>query len=648
MGFTHLPGSMYLDVIAIAVVLANAFFVGSIALAKLTRLGESDSKALDLAGWLFVATTFGLGLIAWITLPLGLILPYDTLLYRSGHAAVFIAGAFWWHRSDRARLIRLLERPSWRDVLPLEKVLWVVIGLTGLYATFLSLHSVAGWDAQTLHLKAVLLWEETHSYVAQITGFDGLPHTVGDEQTQSGRLLFLHVALLGNISASAAFNFILILLGCGGIYSLGAHWFSPRVGRLSVLFYLTNPVLFRYFLLDASDYPLNLNIFLALCIALSVAVRSSQEQWLSVAAILAGLLYGVKAYSVLQMGLLAVIILPFFYRLGWLGKASKQLPWFGLFVSPWLIHHWVVFGNPVWPHLNALFGGHELSPFWVLWSGTRPYFMLQSYFDAGCATYGAALVAFWWDQLFPAMDGVFAFSVFLMPSIGAFTIAAWWRRIFVIPLVFAVGFLAVTLNTPQLFNKYMILVAAPLAPFLAFLVQWLLGYREKWLHCIMLGVGVFGLFMAWDAISWNNRDGLMLSYAARTQAEEPLRTLNNLPQNSVVFGNFVGMDNRYTRTYWHFRYLSDTSELLCDDWEKLWAYYKQRGVTHYLVQKNSYDEFYYASALPYVDKMDPPLAVYIRKRQLIFEQNREKRNQYLEANANLTPLPGGYLLYELR
>lgn len=648
MSFHHLPGGMGLDILAIGVVLVNAFFIGSIALARFVNRGEGNSGGLDLAGWVFVATTLGLGLLAWLTLPLGVVLPYDSFLYRCGHAVVFIVGALWWSRSDQAREIRLLAPPPWRDIRPMEAAIWLLLGLTCLYALFLSLHSVAGWDAQTLHLKAVLLWQENHRYVPQITGYEGLPHTVGDEQTQSGRLLFLQVALLGNISASAAFNFILILLGCGGIYSLGSHWFSPSVGRLSVLFYLTNPVLFRYFLLDASDYPLNLNVFLALCVVLSIALRSSQEGWLSVAAILAGLLYGIKAYSVLQITLLAVIALPLLYRLGWLGKVAKKLPWFGLFISPWLIHHWVVFGNPVWPHLNTLFGGHELSPFWVLWSGTRPYFMLQTYFDAGVTTYGAALARFWYDQMIPAGDSVFAFSIFLVPSIVAFAIAAWWRRVFLFPLIFALGFLAVTLNTPQLFNKYMILVAAPVAPFLAFMVAWLLGRRQKWLHYASIAVGLFGLLIAWDALAWNNRDGEMFSHGTRTSNEEPLRTLNSLPGSSLVFGSFVGMDNRYTRVYWHFRYLSDTSELLGDDWEKLWAYYKKQGVTHYLVQKNSYDEFYYASVLPHADKMDPPLAGYIRERRLTFERNKMKRNQYLEANARPTPLPGGYFLYELR
>ena len=648
MEFPHLPYETIVNVLALCVLFANAFFLGSVVLAKVVRLADGVPGYLDLLEWVFVGTTLGLGLLAVITLPLGLLLPYDAWLYRCVHAVALAAGGVWWQRSDPAKQVRQLNRPAWFRIRPAGLLLWSAIGVTLLYATFLSLHALEGFDAQTMHLKAVMFWRDARHYLPYITGFDGLPPTVSDAQTQSGRLLFLQVALLGNLSAAGGLNVLLLVLGGVGVYSLGARFFTPATGAFAVLIYLTNPVLFRYYLWDVSDYPLNLCVFLALAGSLTLAIRTERPQWLVPPAILAGLLYGMKSYSVLQLALVALIALPFLVRLGWIRVAARQIPWFGLFAAPWLVHPWITFGNPVWPYLNTVFRGHALNPFWLLNTGTRPYFQLQPYFDAGCVTYTSALVRFWRDQLFPAGDSVYLFSYLLLPSVVAFAVAAWWRRIFLIPLGFAVGFLAVTLNTPQLFNKYMILLAAPLAPFLAFLVQQTVGRRERVLAGATLLVGVYGLGFAWDAIAWSNRDGEIFSHGARTRVEEPQRTLNRLPDSTVVFGNFAGMDNRYTHTYWSFRYKQDTSELLCDDWEKLWAFYKEQGVTHYLVQTNEYNEFYYAAVLPYADKFDPPLASFIRGREKIFEQNKEKRDHYLAANARLTSLSGRYSLYELR
>ena len=256
-------------------------------------------------------------------------------------------------------------------------------------------------------------------------------------------------------------------------------------------------------------------------------------------------------------------------------------------------------------------------------------------------------IQFWKNQLFPSTQSVFFFSVFLVPSIAVFAIGAYWRRILLIPLVFALGFLAVTLNSPQLFNKYMILIAAPTAPFLAYTIHWAFGRRENWLSIVSFSVGLYVLLTMWDAVSLYNRNGEMFTHAAKARAAEPQRTLNLLPQSAVVFGNFVGMDNRYSRIYWQFRYISETSELLCDDWESMWNHYKLQGVTHYLVQSSEYDEFWFGAVLPYVGKLDHALADMIRKRSDVFARNKEARNKYLASNARALPLGGGYVLYEL-
>lgn len=624
----------------------NGYLLGTFVLLRVLGDRTLTELRLDAIEWAFLALASGLGLIAWITLPLGVLFPYSPAAYRVGHIILLLGALRWWRRPPTVA-------PNWDHarlrigIVRVELFCWIALALTGLYAVFLSVQSLGGWDAQTLHLKAVMLWQDSGRYVPQVGGYDGLPHTVGDEQTQSGRLLLLQAALLGGLPATGPLNAVLLLLGIVGVYCLGRRWFNTEIGILGGLCYLTNPVLYRYYLVDISDYPLNLAVFLALCVAVSAAVRTEHLRWLSVASALGGILYGIKAYGLLELGLLAMISAPVLIGKGWGRAALARTPWFVLFALPWWIHHWVVFGNPVWPYLSGWLGGREPSAFWLLFTRTRAYFQLQPYFDAGAGSYAQALGRFWLHELFPDPRSVYAFSFLVVPSIAAFLLAACFRRIFLLPLVYIVAFLAVTLNTPQLFNKYMLLVAAPTAPFVAGLLYQLTSRTDRLRPILRIGLAAFVLVVAWDALAWNNRNGEMHAHPAIVQSTEPLHTLNLLPRTAVVFGNLAGTDLRYTRAYWKFRALSDTTTLFCEDWSRLWRFYQGHGITHYLVQSNEYDTFYFGRVLPYADRFDPPLAGYIREQARVFASNKSERDQYLAAHAAATDLGNGYTLHQL-
>ena len=633
---------MAIDACVSVVLVVNAFLAGSFVLSALLNREEYNSR-LTILEWSFLALAVGFGIFAWIMLPAGVVLPYDRSLYRVAHAVLLIGGVWWWRSSRAARDIRSswtpLERPS-----PVELAVWSSIALTLLYVAFLLLHGIGGSDGQTQHLYSVMAWEQAGRFVPMTSLADGLPYSMTSAQTLGGRLLYLQADLLGSIYAIGAFHVVTMAIACLGVVALGGVLFGQPVGRLAGLVFLTSPVLFRIFVSDVNDYFVHLLILLGVCTGLALAVKFGSRAWVRVTLMLAGVLCSVKYYSLMELAILTPIALVLLYRRNLLRGIGGAVALCVILASPWFVHQWIVYGDPIWPYLIGVFGGKAMTPSWHLYFDTYPYYLYGPYLSLPGTTFEAARRVYLFHELFPPVDSALSFSPLFVPAIAFWCVASWRDRRYLIPLLWTVGFLAMTLNS-VLYNKYMFLVIAPAAPFIARPMWQFVATRPALRSLVHAVLGAFVLIVAWQFIIGTGLTTSLLTMRAEKAASEPIKTLNSLPPPARVFGNIMAMPLRYSRVNLTVSILNDSDELMCDDWRTLFDAYRRAGATHYLVDAAA-DQYPYDGILPMVDAHDPRLAETLRERRKVFERNRGLRDDYLKQHATLTDL-APYRLYTL-
>jgi hypothetical protein len=631
------------ELVASVVFTLNAFWVGSFLLCALLPAVDREGR-MAAVEWMFLAVALGLGLFAWVMMPAGLVAPYDRRLYRGVHAVLLLAGGTWWLFDGRARRVRAsweaLERPPWTEV-----AAWSLLLATGLYLAYLHFHGILGSDAQTNHLYSVLEWEAAGRFTAPVTLFSGLPYTYSTGQPLGGRLLLLHLDLLGSVYATGGFNIALLGLTCIGVFSLGSRLFGQSVGRLGALIFLTTPAIVREYAIDVSDYPVNAALFLATSVGLVLAFKGRSRAWIRVAFVLAGALCGVKYYSLMELGLLLPIVGALLWRYDrpLFRSFLVALPIVAIVASPWLVYSWVMFRNPIWPFLNSVIGGKSPTGFWWTFFATRPYAVF-----AGLPPETSMLAArlhYVVHDLFPARDSVFAFSPLLMPALAFWVVASFRERRYLIPIIWTVGFLAVAEFNVML-SKYMFIVIGATAPFIA-LPMWRTVERRPRLRAAVFAVLFsFVLLVAWQDIAGPGREVTLLTLQASAPHGEPIQTLNALPPNARVFLNFQFQSLRYYRVFVTHPFFADADELLCDDWASFFEVYRRRGVTHYLVEPGA-EGFPYDWVMPYAQIHDPRLARELRIRRDVFERNRRARDEFLQQHAKLIADVSGYRLYAL-
>jgi len=626
---------------AIAVAGVNAYFIGALILRRVTRMAEGGSQpAFTSPEWLFLSLTVGFGMLAWLTLPLGLVLPYSSKLYWAGHGgllALFAVMAF--ARPGVAAApggYQPLESPR-----RLERAMWIALACTFAYLAFLYGHVLEGSDGQTNHLNAVMLWIDKGRYVPFISTENGQPLTLSSSQYPIGRLLLLQVALLGGLQATGLFNVLGVALTAAGVFCLGARLFSQQAGRLGALVYLASPVIYRYYVEDVTDYPLNLCLFLTTAVALTIAVQLRSRGWLRLGLLAAGLLLGVKYYSLLQLAIVGALAAPILYRAGLFNVALRDSWLFVVFAALPLGHHAVVFGDPAWPYLSRWTGGTPMSAYSTMFYDSRRHYLLASHLQPGGSTLDA-LLRFWWSELMPGASSPWAVSPLLVPGLAFFAVASFWRRIYLLPLIFCLLFLAVGLNS-VLFNKYLFLIVAAVAPFTGAAIATAVARRPAIGSAVAAAIGAVALVLAWEDISRRDLGVRKLTLAKMIEESEPTKTLNSLPAGSLVFVNLQSSDIRQYRTYLPTSLLQDSEELLVDDWRRLFDGYRVAGMTHYLVQ--SPQTFPFSAAL--IERFDPQLAAQAKTLQGLFDRNLALRNAYLGEHATAKNLGGGYVLYTL-
>jgi hypothetical protein len=158
-----------------------------------------------------------------------------------------------------------------------------------------------------------------------------------------------------------------------GLYAAGRRWFSPTVGWLAVLVFLSTPWTYRISIIAYAEGGLTFYLFASLLAVMIAVERTSHSESYLREILLCGLLAG-SAMACKYPGVLQVVIplgasicvIPFFRRKEFQNRLRMAFV-SGLFfslgvfltVGPWLIKNSAETGNPVYPLMYTVFGGED-------------------------------------------------------------------------------------------------------------------------------------------------------------------------------------------------------------------------------------------------------------------------------------------------
>lgn len=272
---------------------------------------------------------------------------------------------------------------------PIASALFAAAALTALAAWLAALSPPVFFDALVYHLGLPNLYLRRGVIEALPTVYASFP--------PAGEMLYLLGMGLGGIQAASLLNLAAGILAAVAVGALaGRHWGHAVGLAAGSIFYLAPPL----FLLSRYATGENLLSLFTLLVYLCLFRRIDGG---SVSWLLLGGTFGGLAFSVKHVGIIYAILLPAAAlalvaatsgKRGWPVPGGGVGRWDALLLTvttvpvalPWLARNWAVTGNPVFPAVNALFGGRG-------WTGAQAALLAR---DAHAAT---DMIRSWKDAL---------------------------------------------------------------------------------------------------------------------------------------------------------------------------------------------------------------------------------------------------------
>ncbi|MBI4790881.1 MAG: glycosyltransferase family 39 protein [Chloroflexi bacterium] len=370
------------NVLAILNALGDVAAAGAL-LVLATAVGRRLTRAFAFASPLeaiVLQTGLGLGLLAFVTLALGL-------------GGLLNSVLFWLLLLIALFLLRDDVRSAWRDLrairLPLasrfERGLALFSALSLGLAFLVALTPPIGWDAIQYHLMIPKL------AIAQ-GRIAPPPDNVSLSYPGLVEMLFLAAMRLKSDIAAQLMHFSYLLLTGGLVLAFAQRYFTTRVGWLAVALLVAAP---SFLLVSTWAYNDLALVFYGVA-ALVLTLRANQENdWRAnaLAGVFAGLALGEKYTAGFVPLVLAVLMLR--PQRGALVKTFVFLAAAGIVAAPWFLRNWALTGNPVYPFV---FGGMYWDSFRSAW---------YSRFGTGLMDQPLALLMAPWDAtIFGREDGL--------------------------------------------------------------------------------------------------------------------------------------------------------------------------------------------------------------------------------------------------
>jgi len=376
-GWAYLPERLPLLGIAIVIGIA-AWSVGALLM--------SLTPGLNLSTWErgYFAVLIGLGLIALLTLALGLLGALSSGVFWGCHVAVMVLAALRFRVAAQRGVESIVSDPVAR-----RDLWWVAVSLPFLVGMVLgSLSPSTDFDVNEYHLGGPKEW-----YLAGRMGF--LEHDIYTSFPFLTEMLLLDGMVLygdwywGALAGQAAVMLFTPVTAVG-LWLCGRRWFSNTAGAWAAIVYLSTPWVFRMSIIPYAEGGLTAYVFGSTFAALIAfeqfrgwTIAESRTVMLPVwltglcaggamACKYTGLVLAVGP-SIAMLTLIAAIRA----KRVWLAadpatRPARYVPRMRLqtlgvlllgvsvLVGPWLLKNLIETGNPVYPLGYAVFGGRDL------------------------------------------------------------------------------------------------------------------------------------------------------------------------------------------------------------------------------------------------------------------------------------------------
>lgn len=176
-------------------------------------------------------------------------------------------------------------------------------------------------------------------------------------------MLFTGAMLIKGVILAKLMHFLFGMLSLMAVFSFARKYFTLSIALLSaVIFYLT-PGIFMQATYAYVDLGLAFYIFMALY-AFMKWLECYQYKWISVSGIFCGLAMGIKITAIIAPAMVGIGILFAALNQKRIGskKAALSLMFLSLFTILvaiiWYVRSYIILGNPVFPFMHNIFGGH--------------------------------------------------------------------------------------------------------------------------------------------------------------------------------------------------------------------------------------------------------------------------------------------------
>jgi hypothetical protein len=359
---------MFLGVTAVRAGTAPALLALCWLLSVSAGLGNGVLKALvpglkaSKLEWLLLAISLGLGVLALLTLALGIL----QWLYTGIAYAVLIGlTVLVWPRSLRSAW------PAFRDRLLNAAEAWRTTDLRphAVVAGSISMSLVGAllWAlAPAVHFDTLLYHLSTPAFYVQHHGLVEVAERYQSYWAHNAEMLYTLALLLVGQPLPTLIHWTCGLLTTGLTFALGRRLGGRRVGLVAAVLYCSTPLVSSLAGTGHNDLTVALYVCGVLCCFVAWW-QESDDKWLVVAGILTGLAMGTKLNAVIALApLSACIALTLLLRSGLSLHSAVGLVRFGfpavVLSAPWLARDWLWTGNPIFPFRNTLFR----SPQWPL------------------------------------------------------------------------------------------------------------------------------------------------------------------------------------------------------------------------------------------------------------------------------------------
>jgi hypothetical protein len=627
-----------------SIIFINSFFIGYYILSKIVFTKEGfhsqDHCKVELY---FMSIVLGLGVIGQGTMILGLFKMYRPIIFWGIHSSLFVIGLLWFkcnYRKYSPKYYFLHDQNKKKANSFIWKYIPVIILVLVAVVLYSRMNYIGGSDAQTSHIAAPLHWIENGGYVPFIHERTGDPYTMNSTQPLMGRMLYLNGIILINPYIAALMQAVFFGMVILGVFLLGSRLFGRKVAWISVLLLLGNAKFFYYHLYEVDDYLVNIIFLITTAFTMIFYRVNNNKNWLLVFGLSSGFLLCVKYYGIIEVSyFFAVGIIYLYYSKIWTSLPKKTiimvLALMILIPSPWFIKNIIVFGSPIWPKFSAILGD-SLGYVYDLPVQIRPYrgylYLLDTISETDQSLVPAYIRYIFLNLLANSSNG-YLFSPIYLPIL-IFGLFFHRTRYLVIGICFYFYFVLLGATSMAYGHKWMIIIYSVLSPIVANIIVNV--FKKKAFRYLVYSFLVILVCHTIDRHGLQAREFIPKKTWNLKFNPNVGHEVNKLGQSAKLYSGFIP-NIMYNRTDIHIPLVIEW-DILAEDWEETFCYWKRKGITHYYLdgEGSSSNKNRWPKWIPFLEKWDPEKLDITKRYSDNFEKNLKRRSEYLSQYGDIT------------